>query len=240
MSKLPKRLAPFGFVAPDRNTSTEFWVIRHGESEWNVTGQYQGQADVPLSPTGRKQARELAHRLAGLEFDAIYTSDLIRASSTAHTVARKLSKGLEIQSLPALREIHVGELSGLNKHQIREQYGDYIAALQANPWATKRPGGESMADLYERCAEAFNQIRSQHPGERVLIFTHGGVIRVAVGLVLGGVPANAWARLSVSNTSITRILLGEHSGTLLSFNDDAHLEDWVEMIKSDTVLGQSQ
>ncbi|MDB5046425.1 MAG: phosphoglycerate mutase, partial [Deinococcus sp.] len=60
-----------------------------------------------------------------------------------------------------------------------------------------------------------------------------------VGLALGGVPANAWARLSVTNTSITRVLLGHNSGTLLGFNDDAHLEDLIEATEADDVLGQA-
>ncbi|UTA52008.1 histidine phosphatase family protein [Deinococcus radiodurans] len=74
---------------------------------------------------------------------------------------------------------------------------------------------------------------------RVLVFTHGGVVRVAVGLALGGVPGHAWSRLSVTNTSITRVLLGEHSGTLLGFNDEAHLEALLEATEADDVLGQA-
>lgn len=240
MSSRPKKLAPFGFDGPDQATATEFWIVRHGESEWNITGQYQGQADVRLSINGYQQAQILAQRLKGLTFDAIYTSDLIRASDTAHTATQYLAHPPKIEAISALREIHVGQLSGLNKHEIDEQYSQYIATLQADPWTTRRPDGESMADLYERCADAFHQLQAKHPGQRVLVFTHGGVIRIAVGLALGGIPANAWARLNVSNTSISRILLDEQHGILLSFNDATHLEDEVHFSRSDQVVGPSQ
>ncbi|UQN05788.1 histidine phosphatase family protein [Deinococcus sp. QL22] len=235
-----KRLAPFGFTPPDRATATEFWVVRHGESTWNADGRYQGQTDVPLSHIGILQAASLAERLTGLHFDAVYTSDLVRASQTADAVAERLLGNPPVQADPGLREIDVGELSGLVIADIRARFPDYLSTLIREPWATRRPGGESMEDLFARCGAAFDRLRVRHPGGRVLVFTHGGVVRVAVGLALGGVPANAWARLSVTNTSLTRVLLGENSGTLLGFNDDAHLEDLIEATEADDVLGQAQ
>lgn len=236
---MTKKLGPTGFSAPDRATSTEFWVVRHGESTWNVDGRYQGQTDVPLSPVGMLQASTLAERLTGQTFAAVYSSDLLRASQTAATVAERLAGAPRVQLDPGLREINVGKLSGLVIADIRQQYPDYLAALQQDPWATRRPGGESMEDLFDRCSTTFHAMRAQHPGERVLVFTHGGVVRVAVGLALGGVPANAWARLSVMNTSITRVLIGAESGMLLGFNDDAHLESLLEATEADDVLGQT-
>ena len=88
---MTKKLTPTGFNAPDRATATEFWVVRHGESTWNVDGRYQGQTDVPLSPVGMLQASTLAERLTGQTFAAVYSSDLLRASQTAHAVAERLA-----------------------------------------------------------------------------------------------------------------------------------------------------
>lgn len=246
-SRIPSRTAslkpapqsPTGFTPPDRATATEFWVIRHGESTWNADGRYQGQTDVPLSAVGRLQAASLAERLTGQEFGAVYSSDLLRASQTAQAVAERLAGAPPVQLDPGLREISVGELAGLMMTDIRQRFPEYLSALQADPWATRRPGGESMADLYDRCGAAFHVLRERHPGQRVLVFTHGGVVRVAVGLALGGVPANAWARLSVTNTSITRVLLGADTGMLLEFNDAAHLETLLEATEADDVLGQA-
>lgn len=211
---------------------TEFWVVRHGQSTWNADGRYQGQADVPLSEIGFQQSQALAARLGalatgGLHFDAIYTSDLLRASQTAVITATCL--GLEVCPDPRLREIHVGELSGLLREEIERDYPMYMTHLQADPWATRRPGGESMQDLFMRCRAVFSEYTERHSGGRVLVFTHGGVVRVGVGLAFSGlqgdpVGTSVWSRLSVANTSVTRLLLAPGEGSLLCFNDEAHLE----------------
>ncbi|PJI52336.1 phosphoglycerate mutase, partial [Methylobacterium radiotolerans] len=80
-----------------------------------------------------------------------------------------------VQPAPDLREIDVGELSGLTVADIRQQYPQYLQDLSADSWGTRRPGGESMEDLFSRCGAAFHRIRALHPGHRVLVFTHGGV-----------------------------------------------------------------
>ena len=230
---------PTGLPALDRS-GTEFWVVRHGESTWNAQGRYQGQTDVPLSLAGRLQASILAERLTGQSFAAVYSSDLSRALETAALVAERLAGSPPVQLDTGLREIDVGVLSGKDTPQIRQEYAGYLEALRCDPWTTRRPGGESMQDLYRRAGASFQAMQERHPGGRVLVFTHGGVVRVAVGLALGGVPQNAWARLSVTNTSMTRVLLSQTGGTLLGFNDAAHLEQLNEATEADDVLGPGQ
>ena len=193
-----------GFLMPDRAQATEFWVVRHGESTWNVLGRYQGQADVPLSREGRLQAAILAERLTAQTFAAVYSSDLSRALETAEIVTERLEGAPVVTLDTGLREIDVGLLSGKDSPQLRLEHADYLEALRADPWETRRPGGESMKDLYARAGASFHAMRGRHPGQRVLVFTHGGVVRVAVGLALGGVPQNAWARLSVTRRPLPR------------------------------------
>lgn len=219
------RRAPFGFQLPDGAGSAEFWVVRHGESSWNASGRYQGQTDVPLSPLGELQVQALARRLSDQEFAAVYSSDLARARLTAEGVAEQLAGKPSVQLEPGLREIQVGRLAGLTSAEITSQFPEYLEELQRDPWAACRPGGESMRDLFVRSRETFAELRERHTGQRVLVVTHGGLVRVAVGLALGEEAGRqVWSRLSVGNASITRVILGEHSGTLLGFNDDAHLE----------------
>jgi len=204
---------------------TEFWVVRHGETLWNASGQAQGHTDIELSDEGRSQARQLAVRLSGLSFSALYSSDLLRARETAEIAGSLLeSAPLPVLLEPRLREIDVGYFAGKNWREIHASFPEYYESLKSDPWGTKRPGGESMADLYARVQGALLELSGRHPGEKVLIFTHGGVVRVAVSLALGGGLQDVWARLSIENTSITRMLYGEGGGKLLSYNDVAHLE----------------
>ncbi|WP_245532679.1 histidine phosphatase family protein [Deinococcus proteolyticus] len=220
--------APFGFQLPG-GAAAEFWVVRHGESSWNASGRYQGQTDVPLSPLGEQQVAALAQRLAGRQFAAVYSSDLERARVTAQELAAALDGAPPVQLEPGLREIQVGELAGLTSAEIARQFPEYLADLRRDPWSTCRPGGESMRDLFVRSRRVFDALRERHPGGRILVVTHGGLVRVAVGLALGEEAGRqVWSRLSVANASLTRVILADGHGTLLGFNDDAHLEGLLE------------
>lgn len=211
-------------TSPKSQLFTEFWVIRHGETLWNASGQLQGHADIELSDHGLEQCERLSKRLGGLCFTALYSSDLLRAKHTAEIIVQKTDcPNKTVQLEPRLREIDVGLLSSLHYRDIPTLFPEYVLALQRDAWQTCRPGGESMADLYTRVKDCLLELSIRHAGERILIVTHGGVVRVAVALALGGLQ-DVWARLSIENTSITRILLNPHGGKLISYNDAAHLE----------------
>lgn len=143
---------------------TTILLARHGETDWNLEGRFQGHADPPLNETGRAQARELAERLRGIEVDVVYSSDLRRALETAEIVAAR--KELRVTVDPGLREIDVGSWSGLTRAQIEERF---------------RPGehhdGETREEHLARILEAVERIARAHPGERVLIVSHGGSLR---------------------------------------------------------------
>jgi broad specificity phosphatase PhoE len=145
---------------------TTFLLARHGETDWNREERFQGHADPPLNATGRGQAEELANTLDA-PVDAIYSSDLRRASETAGIVGARL--GLPVEQEPALREIDVGSWQGLTKAQI-----------DGRPW-----DGESYEHHAERVTRALREIAARHPDERVLVVTHGGTMRRVQEAVLG-------------------------------------------------------
>jgi 2,3-bisphosphoglycerate-dependent phosphoglycerate mutase len=139
---------------------TTLLLVRHGETDWNAEGRLQGHTDRPLNDYGRRQARELAERLAGEErVDAVYTSDLGRARETAEIVGARL--GLPVGIDPDLREKDWGTWEGLT--------GDERVLVELV--------GESTEAHRERVMRALDRIAASHPSGRVVVVTHGGSLR---------------------------------------------------------------
>jgi probable phosphoglycerate mutase len=154
------------------HAATRLLLARHGETEWNKSGRFQGHANPPLNDAGRGQATVLAEQLAGEGIDAIYSSDLLRASETARTVGRRL--GVAVVEDQGLREIDVGSWSGLKRDEIAARFPDGFER-----WMRGELGhdGETREQLTERVVATVERIARAHAGETVLIVTHGGAIR---------------------------------------------------------------
>jgi|SRR5581483_11612906 len=143
---------------------TTIMVARHGETDWNREGRWQGWADPPLNDTGREQARALAAQLRDVPFDAVFSSDLRRAFETAEIVAKP--HGVPVVADRDLREIDIGSWSGLTHDEIREQFPDGV-----------RPDGETREQLARRVHDAVVRIARENLGRRILIVSHGGTFR---------------------------------------------------------------
>jgi probable phosphoglycerate mutase len=154
-------------------------LARHGETDWNRDGIWQGQGDPPLNDVGHRQATELAESLADVEIDALYSSDLRRAYETAEIISR--AKGLTITADPGLREMDVGSWSGLTSPEIEQRF----------PGASYHDG-EPREAFHARAVGALERIARAHEGQRVLIVTHGGVVR-ALQRHLSGEPLSVLA-----------------------------------------------
>jgi broad specificity phosphatase PhoE len=169
---------------------TTILSARHGQSDWNQDKRWQGHADRPLTQRGREQAEALADRLAHIELDAVYSSDLQRARDTAAVVAD--SQGLELRQLPDLREVDVGSWSGLTRDEAEEHFPEGFAR-----WRDGHPGwkdGETYEAMTDRVLRAVNEIAAEHEGGRVLVVSHGGPIRAMHAAALG-LDVHAYRRL---------------------------------------------
>jgi broad specificity phosphatase PhoE len=138
---------------------TTLLLVRHGETDWNAEGRLQGHTDRPLNDHGRRQANELAERLADEGADAIYASDLARARETAEIVGTRL--GLPVVIDADLREKNWGSWEGLT--------GDERVHVEQD--------GESTEAHRDRVMRAVRRIVERHPGQRVVVVTHGGSLR---------------------------------------------------------------
>ena len=154
---------------------TTILLARHGETDWNLEGRFQGWADPPLNATGRAQAVDLSVTLMAEELAAVYSSPLRRAYETAEVVAA--SHGLEPATVDALREVDVGSWSGLTRAEIEQQFPEQYAR-----WLDYGQGwedGETYEQMAERVVAALLELASGHDGGRVVAVTHGGPMRAA-------------------------------------------------------------
>ncbi|HVE18298.1 MAG TPA: histidine phosphatase family protein, partial [Ilumatobacteraceae bacterium] len=148
--------------------ATDLLVVRHGQSEWNAIGRWQGHADPALSELGRRQAAVAAASIGAI--DGIISSDLLRAAETAAIIAQQLGVGT-VMTDERLRERDVGEWTGLTRIEINRRWPGWIDDL-------RRPDGfEDVDSVLLRVVEAFAAIREARPGGSLLVITHGGVIR---------------------------------------------------------------
>jgi broad specificity phosphatase PhoE len=156
-------------------------LARHGETDWNRDNRFQGNADPPLNDAGREQSRALADRLTGDGIAAVYASPLRRARETAEIVAERLE--LPVSTVEPLREIDVGEWSGLTRSEIEERFPEAFARWldYAHGWQH----GETYDQLGERVLPALLDLANRHDGERILVVTHGGPIRAVAAYVAG-------------------------------------------------------
>jgi probable phosphoglycerate mutase len=159
----------------------EVYLVRHGETEWSISGQHTGSTDIPLTDKGVEVARELGRKLADHEFAAVWSSPLSRARETARLAG--FENGLRIDD--RLKEWDYGEYEGLTTAQIREDHPDWFL------WRDGSPGGDSPEQIGARAYGVLAEVKAVE-GD-VLLFAHGHILRVI---------AARWIDLPV--------LLGEH------------------------------
>jgi probable phosphoglycerate mutase len=150
---------------------THFWLVRHGETDWNLEGRFQGQADLPLNANGLVQARQVADLLVGKGIQAIYCSDLQRALQTAQIIAERLRLNPQVDK--RLREVRLGEWEGMQVEQIKTSYPDQWQDRKLDPLSAHPPGGENLLELAERSWAAIDQIAQWHSNGTILLVSHG-------------------------------------------------------------------
>jgi probable phosphoglycerate mutase len=152
------------------------FLARHGQTDYNLKGRFQGQLPVPLDDTGRAQARELAERAAAYDFTALWCSPLLRARETADAIERRL--GLTAREDPRLMETDAGDWTDLTFAEVQSQAPEQFAAFLAGDPSFAFPGGESFAEQEVRVGAAIDEVeRGPLPA---LVVCHGMVIRAAL------------------------------------------------------------
>ncbi|WP_284644762.1 histidine phosphatase family protein [Paenibacillus silviterrae] len=197
---------------------TRFYLIRHGETEWNAGQQrYSGRTDIELSEHGRQQAIQAAELLKEARYNRVIASTLTRAKQTAEPIAA--IHGLKMQTDERLVEADFGQWEGLYAHVIHKEYADQWQAWVADPSDVRAGGtGETRAEIADRMTRFLQEAAVEYAEERIVVVSHSTAIRLTVASILG-MPLHHFRRLNLNNTGITIIDAGSKGGfTVVQFN----------------------
>jgi broad specificity phosphatase PhoE len=179
-------------------------LIRHGETEWNVEGRYQGQADPPLNAKGRRQARALAGKLRGAGLGLLIASPLKRAAETAQILAELLE--LTVYLDDRLMEIHQGDWQTRLRAEIAGQYPELFRRWESEPWQVTPPNGENLRQVQKRVNAFLDEILQRYPDSCIGIVTH----RIPIALIkmrFQDLDANIVRNLHLPNTFFEEIII---------------------------------
>ena len=213
----------------DAPPGTHLTIVRHGETLWNREKRWQGSQDIPLSDLGREQGTALAKRLRDTRFDHIYASDLSRAAETAELIVAQ-NHAVPIQYRAALQEVKMGPFEGLVVDEVMARYAtEFQRRVQSDDPADfdfALPGMESRNTFNARASQAVQACAAAHPGERVLVVCHGGVIRSFFAAALG----LAWSvgrQVDIPNCAYNALRADRGRWRLITWGDVGHLGELV-------------
>lgn len=187
---------------------TNFFLVRHGETDWNLAGRIQGATDIPLNDTGRTQAKATGVKMQGRKWDIIVSSPLSRALETASIIAAQIGMP-EPTPVMDIVERNYGEAEGMTGPELEAFY----------PNETPVPGRESRPEVQVRVLAAMHRLAKEYPGKNVVVVAHGGVIRA----VLQSTTGSAYFGERIANGSIHSFHHSDDGLQLVQFNDPLEL-----------------
>jgi len=160
--------------------SCTIYLVRHGQTDWNAKGIIQGIKDIPINKTGKEQAKKTSRELKNIKFSAIYSSNLSRAKQTAEIIA--LEHKLAVKTHKALRERSFGKYAGMKSNQFRKALKELLSQTSKLSYKEKSKfdfggGIEKIHDATSRFITFLREISIAHPGQKILVVTHGGLMR---------------------------------------------------------------
>lgn len=194
-------------------------LVRHGQSLWNLENRFTGWVDVPLTAQGESEARAAGEKLKGTLFHVAYTSSLKRATRTLDIMLSAMGSDVPIIGNQALNERDYGDLSGLNKDDLRKKYGEEQVHIWRRSYDVAPPGGESLKDTQERTVPFFERaiMGDVRQGKNVLVVAHGNSNR-SIAMALESLTPEQVLALELP-TGVPRIYELETSGQVNSVTD---------------------
>lgn len=188
---------------------TTVYLVRHGETDYNLGPRYQGQMDIPLNENGRRQGDLLGQAMKNHHIDEIFSSPLSRAFVTGELIAQ-YHENVPVTAVHGLEEIDVGVFKGRLMSDVAEEYPEVVHALRENPAELSYPEGESCCDVYERMKKTIGEIVEQNRGRTIVIVSHGFSIQNYIHYTTGK-PFEEMQSYIVTNTSRCKFVFEEGS-----------------------------
>ena len=200
----------------------KFYLVRHGETEWNKLGRFQGQYDTLLNETGLEQARTTGFAAREWGISTIYSSPLKRTMQVAEEMGQLLA--LPVKTREGLKELALGELEGVKGEEMRAGWPEVFETWNSRPELTVMPGGESLEALEERAWQVILELEQTHSADDSLaIVSHNFTIRAICGKLLG-IPLANFHRLHLALSSVSVFESAPRGRRLLTYNSTSHLQ----------------
>lgn len=198
--------------------SIKVFLIRHGQTSWNLNMRYCGHSDIPLDAVGRSQAECLSYRLSKEKIDKIYSSDMKRALG----FARLVFKDKLIEEIADFREVNFGVFEGLTHQEIMARYPKIYKKWLKNPVNIAIPRGENLNELNKRVTRALSKILGENEKSAIAIVTHGGSIRVVLCKILKIKLKDIW-QMKLDLASLNIIKFDKREANIILLNDTSYL-----------------
>lgn len=202
---------------------TRIYLVRHGETQWNLTHRFQGRIDVPLNQEGENQARALAFTLKDQPLMAIYSSPLVRAIETARFI-KEFHPSTPLFEEEGLIEMDLGEFDGMEAAYWFAHYQDFIKAWRSAPGCLKMPGGESLQEVQMRAIETLRRITKPYPSGSTLLLCSHNFVNCALLCQALGIPLDRFRDVHQDTATLNILYMrGERLRAEL-VNDLSHLK----------------
>lgn len=196
------------------------YIVRHGQTEWNLLGKTQGHGNSDLTPKGIEQAELLADSMTKYLIDYIYSSDLGRAYQTAEIIGNKLN--IEVEKTEALREMNFGTWEGRIIKDIIEEDPELYKMWRNEPHLAKIPQGETLSQIKERTDAFIKEINEKYDGKHIVLVTHSLCARIMLLSFLDSDVKNIY-RINQANTALNIIELRDYGPVVMKMNDTTHI-----------------
>lgn len=198
-----------------------FYIVRHGETNWNILGKTQGHGNSSLTQKGKEQALTLANSMKKYPIDYIYTSDLGRAIETADIIANELN--LETKQTSSLREMGFGVWEGLLIDEIKETYSDMYSTWRNSPHLVDIPGGETLSIIRDRVNEFITELNEKYDNKHIVLVSHSVTVRVILLSCLASGLENIY-RIKQDNTALNIVEFRNYGPVVIKMNDTSHFK----------------